>query len=55
MDPVLGYFEKKKKWRVKKHTKVVESATTEQLLDSIKNVNNIYDFQFASRPLSGGP
>ena len=43
---IVNYrFEKKKKWRVKKHTKVVESATTEQLLDSIKNVNNIYDFQ----------
>ena len=43
---IVNYrFEKKKKWRVKKHTKVVESATTEQLFDSIKNVNNIYDFQ----------
>ena len=43
---IVNYrFQKKKKWRVKKHTKVVESATTEQLLDSIKNVNNIYDFQ----------
>ena len=43
---IVNYrFEKKKKWRVKKHTKVVESATTEQLLDSIKNVNNIYYFQ----------
>ena len=43
---IVNYrFEKKKKWRVKKHTKVVESVSTEQLLDSIKNVNNIYDFQ----------
>jgi hypothetical protein len=38
-------FEKKKKWRVKKQTKVIESATTEQLLNSVKNINDIYDFQ----------
>ena len=38
-------FEKKKKWRVKKHTKIVESTTTDSLLQSINNVNNLYDFQ----------
>ena len=38
-------FEKKKKWRVKKHTKRVESTTPEKLLESINNVNDLYDFQ----------
>lgn len=38
-------FEKKKKWRVKKHTKRVESTTPEKLFESIDNVNDLYDFQ----------
>lgn len=38
-------FEKKPKWRVKKQTKIVESVTTERLLASIENVNDLYDFQ----------
>ena len=38
-------FEKKKKWRVKKHTNVVESTTTDKLLASVSNVNDLYDFQ----------
>ena len=43
---LLNYkFEKKKKWKVKKNTKIIESATTESLLASINNVNSLYDFQ----------
>ena len=38
-------FEKKKKWRVKKNTGNIESAKTEELLNAINNVNDIYDFQ----------
>ena len=44
---IVNYkFEKKKKWRAKKYTKVIESVESpEQLLNSIKNVKDIYDFQ----------
>jgi len=43
---IINYrFEKKKKWRVKKNTKNIESAKTEELLNAINNVNDIYDFQ----------
>tara|TARA_B110000977_G_scaffold180844_1_gene240977 strand:- start:542 stop:1870 length:1329 start_codon:yes stop_codon:yes gene_type:complete len=43
---IINYrFEKKKKWRVKKLTTIVESTNTDELLNSIKNVNDIYDFQ----------
>ena len=38
-------FEKKKKWSVKKNTGNIESAKTEELLNAINNVNDIYDFQ----------
>ncbi|MDC1060997.1 phage integrase SAM-like domain-containing protein [Flavobacteriaceae bacterium] len=38
-------FKKKAKWRVKKTDNIIETATSAELLENVKNVNDIYDYQ----------
>ena len=38
-------FKKKSKWKVKKTSLVVETATTSELLNNIQNIKDIYDYQ----------
>ena len=38
-------FKKKSKWKVKKTSVIVETATTSELLNNIQNIKDIYDYQ----------
>ena len=38
-------FKKKSKWKVKKTSVIVETATTSELLNNIQNIRDIYDYQ----------
>ena len=38
-------FKKRVKWRVKKTDNIIETATSAELLENVKNVKDIYDYQ----------